>query len=93
MTEASWRGTTIARSNDTIDLEGNAYFPPDAVDSTHLRPSTHTTHCAWKGKAHYFDVVVDGEVNENAAWTYPEPSDAAARIRGHIAFWKGVRVQ
>jgi uncharacterized protein (DUF427 family) len=93
MTEATWRGATLARSDATIALEGNAYFPPDAVDRAHLRASSHTSRCPWKGVAHYFDVVVDGEVNENAAWVYPEPSEAAEAIRDRIAFWKGVQVQ
>jgi uncharacterized protein (DUF427 family) len=92
MTRATWRGTTLAESDAPIALEGNAYFPADAVDRTHLRPSSHTSRCPWKGTAHYFDVIVDGELNENAAWVYPEPRDAAGSIRGWIAFWKGVHV-
>lgn len=93
MTTASWHGATLATSDAVVMLEGNAHFPADAVDRAHLRASSRISRCPWKGVAHYFDVVVDGEVNENAAWVYPEPSDAAESIRGRIAFWKGVQVR
>ena len=91
--KATWNGAVIAESDDTVVVEGNHYFPEAAVRSEHLRPSaTHTT-CAWKGVASYYDVVVDGQVNKDAAWYYPEPTDAAKMILGRIAFWKGVRVE
>jgi uncharacterized protein (DUF427 family) len=91
--KATWKGTTIAESDDTVVVEGNHYFPAEAVDSSHLRPSnTHTT-CPWKGLASYYDVVVGAETNRDAAWYYPEPKDAAKSIRGRIAFWKGVEVR
>lgn len=89
---ATWNATEIARSDDTVVVEGNHYFAPEAVAAAHLRPSTHTTSCPWKGTAHYHDVVVGDAVNANAAWYYPEPKEAAAAIRGRIAFWKGVQV-
>lgn len=89
---AIWNGTTIAQSDDTIVVEGNHYFPPDAVDRAHLRENSHTTVCSWKGTASYYDVVVDDAVNEAAAWYYPEPKDAAANITGYVAFWNGVDV-
>jgi uncharacterized protein (DUF427 family) len=73
-------------------VEGNHYFPPDAVDHRLLRKNEHSTVCGWKGTASYYDVVVDGEVNANAAWYYPTPKDAAAQIAGYVAFWKGVEV-
>ena len=89
---AIWKDTTVAESDDTVVVEGNHYFPATAVKSDLLRPSdTHST-CPWKGIASYYDVVVDGEVNKDAAWYYPEPSQAAARIKGRIAFWRGVKV-
>ncbi len=90
--KATWNGATIAESDDTVVVEGNHYFPMDAVDQAHVRPSDHTSVCPWKGTASYFDVAVGGEVNANAAWTYPEPKEAASEIRGHVAFWKGVEV-
>lgn len=90
---AIWKGATIAESDDTVVVEGNHYFPAEAVDQTHLRPtSTHTT-CPWKGVASYYDVVVGSDTNRDAAWYYPEPKDAAKSIRGRIAFWKGVEVR
>lgn len=90
--KARWNGAVIADSDATVVVEGNHYFPAEAVDSAHLRPSTHTSTCPWKGTAHYHDVVVGDAVNANAAWFYPEPKDAAAQVRGRIAFWKGVEV-
>ncbi len=91
--EALWNNHQIASSDDIVTLEGNAYFPDDSLDMSYVRPSTHRTICGWKGEAHYYDVVVDGKVNANAAWFYPEPKDAAAEIRGRVAFWKGVAVR
>ena len=92
MVRASWRGATIAESNDTIVVEGNHYFQPDAVDTTRLKPSGTTSVCPWKGTAHYFHVVVDGEENPDSAWYYPAPKPAAAEITDRIAFWKGIDV-
>jgi len=92
MAKATWGGKTIAESSDTLVLEGNQYFPPDSVKTDFLRSSEHTSICPWKGTAHYYHVEVDGMKNENAAWYYPEPTPAAAQIKGHIAFWKGIRV-
>jgi uncharacterized protein (DUF427 family) len=91
--KAVWNGAVLAESDDTVVVEGNHYFPPDALDRAHLRESDHRTTCPWKGEASYYDVVVDGDVNEGAAWTYPEPKEAAAEIRDHVAFWKGVTVE
>jgi uncharacterized protein (DUF427 family) len=92
MPKATWKGAVLAESDDCVVAEGNQYFPSGAVRREHLRPSaTHTT-CPWKGVASYYDVVVDGEVNRDAAWYYEEPKPAAAEIRGRIAFWRGVRV-
>ena len=89
---AIWNGTTIADSDDTIVVEGNHYFPAGTVDHAHLAPSaTHTT-CPWKGVASYYDVVVAGSVNKDAAWFYPSTSKGAANIEGRIAFWRGVKV-
>jgi uncharacterized protein (DUF427 family) len=90
--QASWNGAVIARSDDIVTVEGNAYFPVEALNNDCFRPSSHRSHCGWKGEAHYYDVVVNGQVNANAAWFYPEPREAAASIRGRVAFWKGVQV-
>ena len=93
MARATWNGTVIAESDRTVEVEGNQYFPIDAVRRELLRDSgTHTT-CPWKGVASYYDVVVDGQVNKDAAWYYPTPKDAARQIAGHVAFWHGVRVE
>ena len=90
--KAIWKDAVIAESDDTVVVEGNHYFPISAVKGEFLTPSqTHTT-CGWKGVASYYTVVVDGASNPDAAWHYPEPKDAAAEIRGRVAFWKGVQV-
>ena len=89
MPTSTWNGHVIARSDDTVVVEGNHYFPPDSVDRALLHESDTRTRCPWKGEAHYFDVVADGEVLADAAWYYPTPKDAAAQIADHVAFWKG----
>ncbi len=93
MARAIWNGAVLAESAETVIVEGNHYFPPDAVRREHLRDSSHTSICGWKGTASYYDVVVDGKVNRNAAWYYPTPKGAAAQIAGRIAFWNGVKVE
>ncbi|MGO9675347.1 MAG: DUF427 domain-containing protein [Methylocella sp.] len=92
MVKAVWSGAAIAESGETVIVEGNHYFPRDAVASQYLKPSATTTVCPWKGVAHYYSIVVDGAENKDAAWCYPEPKPAAAEIRDRIAFWKGVKV-
>ena len=93
MAKAIWNGAVLAQSDETIVVEGNQYFPPKAVNRQHFTASdTHTT-CPWKGEASYFDVVVDGQTNKDAAWYYPAPKEAARQIAGYVAFWKGVRVE
>ena len=93
MAKATWKGAVLAESDRHELVEGNVYFPPEALRRELFRPSaTHTT-CAWKGEASYYDVEVDGQVNKDAAWYYPEPKDAARNIRGYVAFWKGVQVE
>lgn len=90
--KAIWSDTLIAESNETIVIEGNHYFPPAAVNQHYLRDSTTHTTCAWKGEASYYDLVVDGNINPDAAWYYPAPKPAASDIAGYIAFWKGVEI-
>ncbi len=91
--KASWNGKLIAQSEDTVVVEGNHYFPPESLDSDLIRESSHTSVCPWKGTARYYDLVVDGAVNENAVWYYPETKPEADHIRGRVAFWKGVEVR
>ena len=93
MAQAIWNGTVLAESDQTIVVEGNHYFPPEAVNRAYLQPSESHTVCGWKGLASYYDVVVDGQVNRDAAWYYPTPKDAAHNISGYIAFWHGVQVK
>ncbi|MDB4950870.1 MAG: hypothetical protein JWM27_3519 [Gemmatimonadetes bacterium] len=95
MPKATWKGAVIAEApQERVQMvEGNVYFPPDAVSREHFRDSATQTVCPWKGTASYYDVVVDGETNRDAAWYYPEPKDPAANIRDHVAFWKGVQVE
>ena len=91
--KAIWKGAVLAESDETVVVEGNHYFPAESVKREHFRESeTHTT-CPWKGEASYYDVVVGGETNQDAAWYYPEPKDAAKEIKGRVAFWRGVKVE
>ena len=92
MAKAIWKGAVLAESNETQIVEGNHYFPPDAIQKGNLKKSdTHST-CPWKGVASYYHVVVDGMVNEDSAWYYPDPKPAASHIKNYVAFWKGVEV-
>ena len=93
MPTAIWEGAVLAESDRCVVVEGNQYFPPDSVHREFLLPSDHTTICSWKGTAHYYSIDVNGKRNENSAWFYPEPKDAAKQIQGYIAFWRGVRVE
>ena len=92
MTTATWNGVVVAESDDIVTVEGNAYFPRDAVREDVLRPSDHHTFCPWKGTAAYYDLEVEGRVNKDAVWYYPTPKDAAKEITGRVAFWHGVEV-
>jgi len=91
--EATWNDTVIAQSDETIMVEGNHYFPPESVDRTYLRKSDMHSRCPWKGTADYYDVVVDGSVNQGAAWYYASPKPAASDIKNYVAFWRGVKVK
>lgn len=92
MVKAVWNGAVIAESNATVVIEGNHYFPPEAVRKDYLRSSATTTVCPWKGTAEYYTLVVDGAESRDAAWYYAMPKPAAAEIQGRVAFWKGVEV-
>jgi uncharacterized protein (DUF427 family) len=91
--KATWKGAVLAESEDTVVVEGNHYFPAEAVNKEFFRESPKHTTCPWKGEASYYDVLVGGEVNRDAAWYYPEPKEAADNIRGRVAFWRGVTVE
>lgn len=90
--KAVWNGTVLAESDETVMVEGNHYFPAESIKKEYFQTSDTRTICPWKGRASYYDVVVDGEVNRNAAWYYSSPSSAASQIKDRIAFWHGVRV-
>jgi uncharacterized protein (DUF427 family) len=92
MATATWNGTVIAQADDTVVVEGNHYFPIESVEPGVLVVSDHTSVCPWKGTASYYTIEVGGERNQNAAWYYPTPKDAAKEITDRIAFWKGVQV-
>ena len=93
MPRALWNGVVLAESGRCEVVEGNQYFPPAAIRREYFKPSDTHTVCGWKGTASYCDIVVNGEVNKDAAWYYPEPKDAAKQIKGYIAFWRGVTVE
>ena len=90
--KATWNGSVIAESDDTVVVEGNHYFPLGSVRAEMLKPSTTQTVCPWKGTASYYSIVVDGATNGDAAWYYPTPKDAAKEIADRVAFWRGVTV-
>jgi uncharacterized protein (DUF427 family) len=89
---ATWHGTVIATSEDTVVVEGNHYFPRSALREDVLRESSTTSVCPWKGTASYFSIEVDGDINTDAVWYYPAPKDAAKQITGRVAFWNGVEI-
>ena len=93
MPRAIWKGVVLAESDDTVLVEGNHYFPEESLNKEFFRESPHHSLCPWKGVASYYTVEVDGERNENAAWYYPKPSFLARKIKGRVAFWRGVRVE
>jgi uncharacterized protein (DUF427 family) len=90
---ARWNGTIIAESDATVVVEGNHYFPPDSLSRELLVDSSTTSVCPWKGTASYYTLSVNGEENPDAAWYYPQPKDAAAEIKDHVAFWRGVTIE
>ena len=90
--KAVWNGVVIAESEDTVIVEGNHYFPESSVKQQYLTFSNHRSSCPWKGQAFYKSLFVNGEMNPDAVWTYPEPTEAAAAIKGRVAFWKSVQV-
>lgn len=93
MAKAIWNGAVLAESDKTVMVEGNHYFPPDTIKREYFKSSDMHTTCPWKGLASYYNVEVNGQTNNAAAWYYPTPKDAAKQITGYIAFWKGVKVE
>ncbi|MBI2663299.1 DUF427 domain-containing protein [Candidatus Woesearchaeota archaeon] len=93
MVKAIWNGKVIAESNNTVVVENNHYFPPESINMKFLKKSGNKYTCAWKGVCDYYNIKVDDELNEDAAWMYPEPTEAAKSIKGRFAFWKGVKVE
>lgn len=93
MAKAVWNGVVLAESEETVMVEGNHYFPPGALKREYFESSDSHTVCPWKGVASYYDVVVGDSVNRGAAWFYPDPKPAAADIKDHVAFWRGVKVE
>lgn len=93
MAKATWEGAVLAESNQTVEIEGNQYFPPEAIRKEYFKLSDAHSVCPWKGTASYYDIEVNGKSNAGAAWYYPQPKDAAGRIKNYVAFWKGVSVE
>ena len=91
--QAIWKGVVIAESDDTVLVEGNHYFPESALNRSYVTFSNHRSTCAWKGQAHYYSLLVDGELNPNAVWYYPDPKPEAEAVRGRVAFCSGVQVR
>ena len=90
--KAIWSGVTIAESDDTVLVEGNHYFPESSLNRKYITFSNHRSSCPWKGMASYYSLMVDGQMNPDAVWYYPQPKEAAANIAGRVAFWKGVKI-
>ncbi|RYD71826.1 MAG: DUF427 domain-containing protein [Sphingobacteriales bacterium] len=92
MMKATWNNQVLAESDETIVIENNHYFPPASINKSFFQASDKHTVCPWKGEASYYTLAVDGQKNEDAAWYYPNPKDAAKEIKGYVAFWKGVKI-
>jgi uncharacterized protein (DUF427 family) len=93
MAKATWNGKVIAESDATETVEGNVYFPETSLKREYFRPSTTTSTCPWKGQARYMNLLIEGQDNPDAAWYYPDPKPAARKIKGFVAFWRGVEVE
>ncbi|MDJ0774293.1 MAG: DUF427 domain-containing protein [Mastigocoleus sp. MO_167.B18] len=93
MAKAIWNETLLAESNDTVVIDGNHYFPPESVDQQYFQESNTHTSCPWKGIANYYDIEVNGQINRDAAWFYPNAKEKAKHFEGYVAFWRGVKVE
>ena len=90
--KATWNQNVLAESDETVVVESNHYFPISSISEEFFQPSDTTTHCPWKGDASYYNIVVDGNVNKDAAWFYPAPKEGAKELEGRVAFWRGVEI-
>jgi uncharacterized protein (DUF427 family) len=90
--KAVWKDVVIAQSDDTVVVEGNHYFPESSLNRDYVTFSNHKTSCPWKGQASYYSLIVDGELNQDAVWYYPQPKSEASMVKDRVAFWKGVKV-
>lgn len=93
MSKATWNGAVLAESDNTIVVEGNNYFPPDSIHKEYFKESNKNSFCPWKGTANYYDIEVNGEVNKDAAWYYPDAKEKAKNFENYVAFWRGVKVE
>lgn len=93
MTKAIWNNTIIAESDNTIEVEGNQYFPPESIKKEYYTPTGKHTTCPWKGQASYYTIRIGNAENENGAWFYPNPREAASEIKNYVAFWNGVKIE
>ncbi len=93
MAKAIWNGAVLAESDNCEMVEGNYYFPPDTINQKYFKPSDTNTSCFWKGVASYYNIIVEGQENKDAAWYYPEPKEKANNIKNYVAFWRGVKVE
>lgn len=91
--KATWNGKILAQSPNTLIVEGNHYFPPNSINTEYFKEIEKTTLCPWKGKASYYDIEVNGKINQGAAWTYHEPKEKAMEIKDYVAFWNGVKIE
>lgn len=90
--KAVWNGVVLAESDKCVEVENNQYFPPDSVNMKYFKKSGNTYQCSWKGLADYYNVEIKGKINKDAAWVYPKPTDAAKKIKGYFALWKGIKI-
>ncbi len=91
--KAIWNETVLAESEDTVEIEGNQYFPQESIKKEYFKPTDTHTYCPWKGEASYYTIKVNGSENKDAAWYYPETKEGAKHIQGYVAFWNGVKVE
>jgi uncharacterized protein (DUF427 family) len=91
--KATWNDAVLAESDNTVVVEGNHYFPAESINKEFFEESSTHTICPWKGEASYYNIVVNGKVNKDAAWYYPETKEAADNIKNHVAFWLGVKIE
>lgn len=92
MARAIWNGKVIAESDKTETIDGSVYFPESSLKREYFRPSSTTSTDPAKGQARYLSLLIDGQDNPDAAWYYPDPKPIARKLRGLVAFWRGVDI-